>query len=95
MLEGVWFALFKGAAGKAWLRTCRCEEVNYVDHWGKRVPAETSRCKGPEAGLCPVCPGTSEEVSVFGAGRGRGRRAQKEVGEVKGVMQPDQGLSVP
>lgn len=44
-----------GASGKAWLRTCRCKEVNYVDNWGKRVLAEISRCKGPEAGLCLAC----------------------------------------
>lgn len=94
-MEGVWFALFKGASGKAWLRTCSCEEVNYVDNWGRRVPAETGRCKGPEAGLCLVCLTTREEVSVSGAGQGRGRRVRKEVGEVKGAMQPGQCPSVP
>lgn len=33
--------------------------------------------------------------SVFGVGQGRGRRVQKEVREVKGAMQPDQGPLVP
>lgn len=39
VFEGVWFPIFKGRSGKAWLSYGRCGEINYVANWGKAVPA--------------------------------------------------------
>lgn len=42
------------------------EKTSHVDSWGRRSQTGNSKCKGPEAGACPVCWQNCQEARVTG-----------------------------
>ena len=47
------------------------KRISHVAIWGRRFPRnKNSQCKGPEVGVCPVCPWNSKEQREQGESGG-------------------------